>query len=425
MRRPTRAEPAAPSSALAPFRVRNFRFQWPADLSASWAFEMEALILGWYILVETGSVFLLTAFASLQWIGVLVAPLYGVVGDRIGHRNLLLAMRAFYALQAGLLMALAFTGALTPWLVFIVSGAMSMVRPSDLVMRYALVGNNIPSEHLMAATSIERTTSDSARVVGALSGAGLIASLGIGPAYVVIAAFYVQSVLLTLGVRVAASQASRRDAARPARLSPRRDLLEAFRYVQRTPLLFGTMWLAFLVNFTAYPVTLGLLPYVAKNLYHTDQTGLGYLVAGFAFGALIGSLALMRLGRSVPAGRTALACAVIWYAMLAVFAHQGGLAGGVAALVIAGVAQSCCLIPMSAVLLRHAQERYRARVMGIRMFAIYGLPIGLLMAGPLVASFGFAIMVTLYSAFGIACTLFIARHWRAELWRMHAPANRG
>ena len=34
-------------SALAPFRIRSYRFQWPADLLTSWAFEMEALILGW------------------------------------------------------------------------------------------------------------------------------------------------------------------------------------------------------------------------------------------------------------------------------------------------------------------------------------------------------------------------------------------
>src|SRR5205807_5572800 len=49
-------------SALAPFRIRNYRFQWPADLLTSCAFEMETLILGWYVLVETRSVLLLTLF---------------------------------------------------------------------------------------------------------------------------------------------------------------------------------------------------------------------------------------------------------------------------------------------------------------------------------------------------------------------------
>ncbi|MBT6911145.1 MAG: arabinose ABC transporter permease, partial [Rhodospirillaceae bacterium] len=64
---------------MAPFAVRSFRFQWPADLLTSWAFEMETLILGWYVLVETDSVLLLTAFGSLQFLGTLIAPMFGVV----------------------------------------------------------------------------------------------------------------------------------------------------------------------------------------------------------------------------------------------------------------------------------------------------------------------------------------------------------
>jgi len=38
------------SAMLTPFRVRSFRFQWPADLLTSWGIEMENLVLGWYIL---------------------------------------------------------------------------------------------------------------------------------------------------------------------------------------------------------------------------------------------------------------------------------------------------------------------------------------------------------------------------------------
>ena len=65
---------------LAPFRIRSYRFQWPADLLTSWAFEMETLILGWYVLVETHSVLWLTVFGALQYLGTLVAPLFGVAG---------------------------------------------------------------------------------------------------------------------------------------------------------------------------------------------------------------------------------------------------------------------------------------------------------------------------------------------------------
>ena len=36
------------SAMLAPFQVRSFRFQFPADLATSWGIEMENLVLGWY-----------------------------------------------------------------------------------------------------------------------------------------------------------------------------------------------------------------------------------------------------------------------------------------------------------------------------------------------------------------------------------------
>ena len=79
-------------AALAPFRTRSFRFQWPADLCTAWALEMETLILGWYVLVESGSVVLLTVFGALQFVGTLVSPVLGVLGDRLGLRNVLLTV---------------------------------------------------------------------------------------------------------------------------------------------------------------------------------------------------------------------------------------------------------------------------------------------------------------------------------------------
>src|SRR5215813_4393892 len=70
---------------LSVFRVRSFRFQLPADLLTSWAFQMETLILGWFVMVHTGSVLLLTLFASLQFAGTLTSPLFGVLGDPAGR----------------------------------------------------------------------------------------------------------------------------------------------------------------------------------------------------------------------------------------------------------------------------------------------------------------------------------------------------
>jgi predicted MFS family arabinose efflux permease len=410
-------------SALAPFRIRNYRFQWPADLLTSWAFEMETLILGWYVLVETGSVLLLTLFASLGYIGTLIAPVYGVVGDRIGHRDLLAMMRATYAVLAATLMTLALTGYLTPLYVMIIVTIMGLVRPSDLGVRGALVATIMPSHQLVGAISVSRTTMDTARIAGALSGAGLFAALGMGPAYIVIVSLYLVSTALTLCV-VAPSKPHPIDEAVDAamRRSPLRDLKEGMAYVWTTPRMRAAIWIAFLANLTAYPLSNGLLPYIAREIYGTNQTGLGYLSASFAIGSLVGSIALSLIG-GIRVARLMIGATVMWYAALLIFAQIQTMPAAVACLMLAGFSQSLTMISIAVILMRTASEHFRGRVMGIRMLVIYSLPLGLMAAGALIDLIGFAATGTLYAAAGLALMLAIVLHWRADLWHVHAPAN--
>jgi len=410
--------------ALAPFRVRSFRFQWTSDLAASWAFEMETLILGWYILTETGSVLLLTLFASLQYVGTLLSPLFGVAGHRLGNKRVFCAMRGTYLVLATVLMMLALSEALQPVHVFVITALMGLVRPSDLVIRHALIGQTLPMGQFVGAASISRTTQDSARVMGALSGAGLVALLGIGAAYAVVASFYLASLLLTLGVSAARpAHPHKSHAAQNVRPSAWQDLKEGMAYVWHTPPLLAAVWLALLVNLTAFPLVNGLLPYVAKEVYQTSQTGLGYLAASFAGGALIGSVALTRFGHAIYPARMMVAGCAAWYVLTLLFAQAEGLAGGIALLLLAGLAQSLGMVPMSAMLLRSSEDRFRGRVMGIRMLAIYTLPIGLLAAGPLIEHFGFRLMATGYCLFGLAVTLWIGARWRSHVWDLGAPSN--
>jgi MFS family permease len=410
-------------SALAPFRVRSFRFQWPADVATSWAFEMEVIILAWYILVETQSVFLLTVFASLQYIGTLIAPMFGVAGDRIGHRVLVAGMRAVYAMCALTIMTLAFTGLITPTLVLVVATVMGLVRPSDIGMRAALVAESMPPGRLIGAMGIQRTTLDSARIAGALSGAGLVSLVGMGPAYVVVALLYATSIILTLKAR-GASEARPAPERLAARASPWRELKEGAAYVWNTPLLLAVMCLAFLLNMTTFPMMNNLLPYVAKEVYGADQKTLGYMVAGAATGALVTSVFLSRVAHAIRPGRVGMAGCLLWYAALLGFAWAPDPWIGIPLLVLAGCAQSVSQVPTHAILLRNSDERFRGRIMGIRMLAIYGNVPGLLLFGAIVPALGFSATATVYCAVGATLTLAMIVRWRAYLWRRDAPANK-
>jgi hypothetical protein len=399
---------------LAAYQVRSFRFQWPADLLTSWAFEMETLILGWFILVETGSVFLLTLFGALQFLGTLVAPMFGAAGDQVGRRVLMCSMRAFLAFLAALIMVLGLLDSLSPTIVLSIAFLAGMIKPSDIVMRNALIGDTMPGGRLANALGLSRTTMDSARIVGALTGAGLFSVLGIGYAYIVVTAFYALSFLFTLGV------SGGRPADAGATIAPTSQWAEfkgGLQLIRTTPVLLAIMLMAFLINLTAFPVSHGLMPFIAREIYGADENGLGRLLAGFAGGALTGSIIMAVTGARGHAGRMSLFGVLGWYIFLAVFIQFHTLLAGFLTLMVMGLAHSLGMISMSVLLLNATAARYRGQVMGVRMLAVYGLPIGLLASGVLIEWIGFKMTASIYIATGMVLTLAIAYRWRAAFWR--------
>jgi hypothetical protein len=379
---------------------------------------METILLGWYILSASGSVLMLVVYGSLQYLGSLLAPVFGVVCDRIGYRRMMWSTRAIYALMALVIMLLSYFQALTPERVLILSAIVGTIRPSDQMMRNALIAKTLPAAQLMGALGISRMTSESARIAGALAGAGIVAVLGMTSAYVVVTVLYVISFWLSQGVDDVKPVA---DA--PALASPLQDLKSAFTYVWHKPILMGAMAVAFLVNLLAFPFSLGLLPYAAKNIFLTNQTGLGFLGASFAFGGLMASLTLSTHKFKFRASQTMIIASSVWFLLDLMFAFTSNLYFGMLILMLAGFVQSLCMTPLAAVMLRATEPAFHGRVMGMRMLAIWGLPIGLLVSGPLVEGIGYVYTAGLYSALGLILTIALTLYWRRALWDRHSVAN--
>jgi hypothetical protein len=91
-------------------------------------------------------------------------------------------------------------------------------------------------------------------------------------------------------------------------------------------------------------------------------------------------------------------------------------------LMVTGLVQSLAMIAMAASLLHAAGDRFRARVMGVRTLAVYGLPLGLMAAGALVERLGFPLAISLYCVIGLVLTVAIGVRWRASVWQA-APAR--
>ena len=377
------------------------------------------LILGWYILVATGSVERLVAFGALFWVGTLFSPfLLGPLGDRLGIRSLVCVTRGLYALLALVLTVLTLSDALRPWHVFSVAAIAGLVKPSDMGMRYVLVGQTMRPEMLMGALGVSRTTSDTARIAGALTGTGGVALLGMGAAYAAVTLLYVAAFVFSLNVAGQPGKAGTHTVSGTVK-----DLSRAVGYVWHKPELLGAFAIAFLVNLVAFPFFMGLLPYAARDVYDIGQSGLGWLAAAFASGALAGSLLVGANRIRFREGRIMLWTAAVWFGALLLFGQTRSLPIGLALIFTAGFVQSLCLTPLAAVMLRASSDEMRDRVMGLRMLAIWGLPLGLLAAGPLISRLGYSASTLIYASLGLAAVLAIGLRWRHALWRASAPAN--
>ena len=371
-----------------------------------WAFEMETLILGWFVLVDTGSPLLLALFGSLRFGGTLLAPFVGVIADRFDRRDLLIVLRCGLLAVSLVFTGLAFSGLLQAWHAFILTTVTGLIRPADNVVRQSLIADSVPVRSLMNAQGLARTTQDTARILGALAGASLMSGLGIGPAYVVVSAFYLAGIAVATGINAGAGPA------RAAR-RPLADMRLGVRYMRRSPPIMAVMAMAFLVNLTAFPLTNGLLPVVARDVYGMDENGLALLVSSYAAGALAGSLLMAGLVRSGRPERVMLALVIVWHIALLAFSRTGGPGLGIPLLVLTGAVTNISMISMAVAMFSHTHRRLRGRVMGVRMLAVYGLPMGLLPAGFLAGQIGVSDTIAIYALAGLALIAVVVLKWPA------------
>ena len=408
----------APGASLSPqrrggildaFQVRSFRFQWPSDGLTIWAFEMETLVLGWYILAATDSPALVGLIGTLRFGGTLFGPIYGALTDKFNRRLLLITDRALLAVIALGFAVLALSGALQPWHAFVLAFLTGIVRNLDNVVRQALLADVVPARSLSNALALSRGVMDISRIIGALLGGALLSALGIGEAYVAIVLLYAGSSLISVGI-VLKSQTVKMDDS-----GWLTNLKGGFSYMRRDQAILGPLVLAFLVNLTLFPTVNGLMPVVAREIYDKGPNGLAVMQMAPGIGALIGSVWLAAHAQTSTPMRRMMIGIVLWHLSMLVFAVMGLWLAALVTLVVYGTTQSLAMISMSTTLLHASPAEYRGRVMGVRSLAVYGLPMGLLISGVIAEWLGIRTALAINSIVGLGGTALAAVVWRG-MW---------
>ena len=278
----------SPSSPWRPLKHRVFRDLLAANLVSDIGAFMQSVGAAW-LMVSLGAgplnVALIQTATTLPFFLLVLSA--GALGDIADRRRLVLITESWMLAVALVLTIFTFLGLTSSWLLLALTFALSAGDACEAPAWRALLPELVGREDLVSASALNGIEFNLARAVGPALAGLLIASTGVGTAFLV-------NALSFLGVIVVVARWKR-----PARRSaaPTETLggatVAALRYVRHSPAIRTLLlWTGCVMFFAS--ILMALLPSVAHRL-HGSSLGYGFLLAFFGSGAVLGALVMPRL----------------------------------------------------------------------------------------------------------------------------------
>ncbi len=376
-------------------RQRNFALLWSSMGLSGTAMQMEAVALGWLVLIRTDSPFLVGLIASARMALNFLALFSGAVADRVPRHRLVAAVMFTVSLLSLGMFTLLQSGRLEVWHIFALVLAGGMARLFQMPASQSLVGDILPADRIPNGAALTTMGMNLNTIVGPLLGGFLFQAIGPEGVYAVITVLNSLGGVLALSIgSIRLSQDSREDSVVQA-------MLEGLKYVKGQQVLWGLLLLAVVINFTGWPLHTSLMPIFARDVLGTDSAGLGILMSTFGIGALIGSTLLASIRNLKSAGRLLFLSVIAWHATMLAFSASHSFYVSLSILLLTGMAFSSTQVLMLTVILRTTLPEFRGRILGLRSMAIYAYTFGSLNSGAMAGVWSAPLAASINGAIGI------------------------
>ena len=284
-------------TALESFENPHFRVYWFTN--ALFFIGQGLVLIGaqWLMLSLTDSRSVLGALGAIQG-GVLLflAPLGGVLADRLSRRNILIVARAGFAVLMGIMGLLVVTDSVEIWHLLVSVALSGMFLGFSQSATQTYVFDLVGKERLMNAIALNSLGTGVFMMAGPSIGGPLLATVGPEGTYFAGAiGYFVGAITLVLIPFLGKTVGT------PKQFSVIRDTLrdisEGVRYIRQDPVL---PWLFLVTTMTFFcGAIFTMRPVFAKDILDVGATGLGWLGTAFGGGALLGAIIIATAGNRI------------------------------------------------------------------------------------------------------------------------------
>ncbi len=400
--------PAALKRTFSSLGEPSYRNLWIGFLLSMGGMQMQMLARGFFIYHLTGSPALLGVVTAATAVPVLALALFGgVLADRGDKKRIIQAGQVVSLILVLVIAVSITTGTITWQHLLAASLVQGAVMPLIMPARQAIIPQLVGRDRLMNAVALNSMGMGLTTMIAPAIAGGLIAAVGIGAVYYVMAGMYAGALFFT-GLLPRLETPSR-----GASASVLGDIRDGFRYLFSNRVILLLILLSFATMFLAMPVRF-ILPIFAKDVFLVGPGGLGSMQTAMGVGALGGALFIASLGKVARRGFALAASGIVSGSVLLGFAAMAYLApvylAALGFMVLVGLIQTVRMTLTQSLMMEYTDQEYRGRMMSLMLVGLGLMPLGVLpvtlMADRIGAPLALAIMATILIL--VAGTIFVA-----------------
>jgi len=371
-------------SMFASLKVGDYRYLWVGMLASAFALNMQLVAQGWLVYEMTASAMNLTwvtlAFMVPQVIFSLVG---GVLADRVAKKPVIGFAPILNGVATLAMAIIIMFGDVTFWDFIWVGAINGTALALSIPARTALIPEIVGESLIFNAMAFNTTSWNLSRILGPALAGFMIAifaggdtssTYGVGLVYFVLSALYFISAVTVIFISHHGRPEKRE------KRHPLHEMNEGIVYVVRSPVVGGLILLSILPFLFGLTINT-LLPAFSTDMLKGGPDDLGLLMTGMGTGAILGSLALAKLGGLRNKGYWLLATSAAWGILVSLFGLTTDF--GLATLVI-GLIGFISAINMSmnrSLVQLQVEQHMRGRIMSIDMMTHGLMPLGVLPIG--------------------------------------------